>query len=204
MPGSRIVDEENAVTRKRDLRLCGGMAMALGALMLLPGTSQAKGGHSHSRSQARAAATQDPVAQTLAAGTTSSNAGTSSRSSHPKAGGTTATAPAQRAAPAPSSVIGTPAQRQQPLAPLSSPVTTTTLTAGGSSRTDSATPSSTSPSESAQSIAGGGGKTLQSCIDFWDPQTHMSKAEWKGACSRSQHRLENLNVQSIGLRPPGR
>jgi len=190
------------VTRKRDLRLCGGMAMALGALMLLPGTSQAKGGHSHSRSQARAAATQDPVAQTLAAGT-ASNAGTSSSSSRPKGGGS-APAPTTPPAPAPSSVIGTPAQRQQPLAPLSSPVTTTTLTAGGSSRTDSATPSSTSPSESAQSIAGGGGKTLQSCIDFWDPQTHMSKAEWKGACSRSQHRLENLNVQSIGLRPPGR
>jgi hypothetical protein len=90
------------------------------------------------------------------------------------------------------------------IAPLSEPVTTstTTLTAGGSARTDSATPSSSSPTEAAPSIAGGGGRSLEACVSFWDPQTHMSKAEWKGACARSMHRLENLNVESIA--PPKR
>jgi hypothetical protein len=29
----------------------------------------------------------------------------------------------------------------------------------------------------------------------------MSKTEWKEACARSLHRLENLKVESIGLPP---
>ena len=87
--------------------------------------------------------------------------------------------------PAPTAVIGAPAPRLPPIAPLSPPDTTptTTLTTGGSARTDS-TP-------------GGGGKTLQDCVSFWDAQTHMSKTEWKEACGRSVHRLENLKVESI-------
>jgi len=31
----------------------------------------------------------------------------------------------------------------------------------------------------------------------------MSKSEWKSACSRSQHRLENLKVESIGVGSTG-
>jgi hypothetical protein len=86
-------------------------------------------------------------------------------------------------------VIGAPAPQLPPIAPLSPPDTipTTTLTTGGSARTDSA--------------PGGGGKTLQDCLAFWDAQTHMSKTEWKEACARSLHRLENLKVESIGLPP---
>jgi hypothetical protein len=80
----------------------------------------------------------------------------------------------------------------------------TTPTAGGTSRTDSASPSSTSPTEAAPTIPGGGGRSLQSCIGFWDPQTHMSKSEWKSACSRSLHRLENLKVENMGIVAPAR
>jgi hypothetical protein len=101
--------------------------------------------------------------------------------------------------PAPVSAIGAPAAQVTTIAPLSPPVTTTVLTAGGTARTASADPSSTSPTEAAPSIAGGGGKTLQDCMGFWELATHMTKAEWKGACLRSQNRLEKLNLDVIGL-----
>jgi hypothetical protein len=94
--------------------------------------------------------------------------------------------------PPPTSAIAAPADQVPTIAPLSPAVTTTTLTAGGTARTDSSSPSSTSPTEAAPSIAGGGGKTLQDCMGFWDQATHMTKAEWKAACLRSQHRLDGV------------
>src|SRR5205814_2012777 len=109
------------------------------------------------------------------------------------------TAPPPAPTPVPTSAIGAPAAQVPAVAPLSPPVTITVLTAGGTARTDSASPSSTSPTEAAPSIAGGGGKTLQDCMGFWELATHMTKAEWKGACLRSQNRLENLNLDAIGL-----
>jgi hypothetical protein len=42
-----------------------------------------------------------------------------------------------------------------------------------------------SPSESAASKPGGGGKSLADCMGFWDAATHMSKVEWRAACKRS-------------------
>jgi hypothetical protein len=45
--------------------------------------------------------------------------------------------------------------------------------------------SGSSPSETAPSAPGGGGKTLADCMGFWDRGTHMTKAEWKAACVRS-------------------
>jgi hypothetical protein len=42
-----------------------------------------------------------------------------------------------------------------------------------------------SPSESAPSKPGGGGKSLQDCMGFWDRDTHMTKAEWRVACKRT-------------------
>jgi hypothetical protein len=59
--------------------------------------------------------------------------------------------------------------------------------------------SSTSPTEAAPSVAGGGGKSLQDCIAYWDRATHMSKAEWKTACSRSQHRIESVTLENTGF-----
>ena len=55
----------------------------------------------------------------------------------------------------------------QGVAPLSPPVTITVLTAGGTARTDSASPSSTSPTEAAPSIAG-------SCVATSAPSVPVS------------------------------
>jgi hypothetical protein len=64
---------------------------------------------------------------------------------------------------------------------------------GGPARTDltaSSAASSASPSESAPSVPGGGGDTLQACMGFWDRGTHMSKVEWRAACTRTLNRLD--------------
>ena len=90
----------------------------------------------------------------------------------------------------------------QALAPLSPPVTPTTLTAGGAARTNSPSASSTSPTEAASGLAGGGGKSLADCMGFWDRGTHMTKAEWRASCARSLNRLANLKPETLGLAPP--
>jgi hypothetical protein len=90
------------------------------------------------------------------------------------------------------------------IAPLPPQVATTPLT-GGSVRGDrlpTPTGPSDSPSQSAQSTAGGGGRTLQDCMGFWDRGTHMTKSEWRAACQRSIHRLDNLNVENLTLGQP--
>ena len=89
----------------------------------------------------------------------------------------------------PASAIAAPQTPVPAIAPLSQQITPQTLTAGGAARTDSASPSSSSPTEAAPSIAGGGGKSLADCLGFWEPATHMSKSEWRAACQRSQNRL---------------
>jgi hypothetical protein len=107
-------------------------------------------------------------------------------------------------APTPPSAIGPPMTTLAPLSPLSPQLTTIPLT-GGSVRTDklqSPSPLSTSPSESVQSTAGGGGRTLEDCIKFWDRGTHMTKSEWRAACQRSQHRLDNLEIDKLTLGVP--
>ena len=85
-----------------------------------------------------------------------------------------------------------------------SAVYTTPLT-GGTVRTDklaSPTALSASPSESAQSTAGGGGWGLKDCMAYWDRDTHMSKSEWRGACQRSAQRLDNLRIDDLTLGLP--
>ena len=96
-------------------------------------------------------------------------------------------------AAAPTPAIAAPAGQVQVIAPFSAPVTLPILTAGGAARVDSASPASTSPSEATPSIAGGGGLTLSDCMQFWDAATHMTKAEWKAACTRSMHRLDEVS-----------
>jgi hypothetical protein len=91
------------------------------------------------------------------------------------------------------SAIAAPVDQVPAVAPLSPPTTTTILTAGGAARVDSSSPSSTSPSEATPSIAGGGGSSITDCMGFWEPATHMSKAEWKAACVRSMHRLDDAS-----------
>ena len=114
----------------------------------------------------------------------------------------TATQPTTTTPPA--SLVGTPMTSAPPIAPLSPQLTTTPLS-GGTVRNDklpSPSALSTSPSESTQSTAGGGGWGLKECMRFWDRGTHMSKSEWRGACQRSAHRLDNLKIDDLTLGLP--
>jgi hypothetical protein len=109
--------------------------------------------------------------------------------------------PPSAPAAAPTAAISAPADQVTAVAPLSSPVTTTILTAGGAVRVDSSSPTSTSPTEAAPSIAGGGGVSLTDCMGFWDAATHMTKAEWKAACVRSLHRLDEVSRELATTTP---
>src|SRR5215467_15895362 len=125
-----------------------------------------------------------------------------SKPAAPKLSAPAATAPTP--APTPPSAIGAPVSSAPKIAPLSPQITTTPLT-GGSVRNDllpTPTGPSDSPSQSAQSTAGGGGRTLQDCMGFWDRGTHMTKSEWRAACQRSIHRLDNLKVENLTLGQP--
>ena len=86
----------------------------------------------------------------------------------------------------PMSMIGTPAPQAQPIAPLS-PQLQTQFSSGGSTGASNLalSPGSGSPSETAPSAPGGGGKSLSDCMGFWDRETHMTKAEWRAACMRT-------------------
>jgi hypothetical protein len=93
----------------------------------------------------------------------------------------------------PPSAIGAPAPQLMSMAPPSPVPDTPVLSGGGPVRADtvpSATPTSTSPSEAAASTPGGGGETLEACMGFWDRGTHMTKGEWRAACTRTLNRLD--------------
>jgi hypothetical protein len=88
----------------------------------------------------------------------------------------------------PPSAIAAPTPELTPIAPLSSQLQTQFLTGGGVQPNLALSPGGgtlASPSQSAPSAPGGGGKSLADCMGFWDRQTHMSKAEWKAACVRT-------------------
>jgi hypothetical protein len=101
-------------------------------------------------------------------------------------------------APLPASAIGAPAPQATAIAPLSPPPATVILGGGGPvlpgaaapSTASSSTPTSASPSESAPSAPGGGGDTLEACMGFWDSGTHMTKTEWRAACTRTLNRID--------------
>jgi hypothetical protein len=120
-----------------------------------------------------------------------------------KPGGTqpSTTAPVQIVEPVPQvqstvmppSALQPAAPMAAAIAPLSPPPAQDVLSGGGSSRTDlfaSPTAASTSSSEAAPSLPGGGGETLQDCMRFWDRGTHMTKVEWRAACTRTLNRLD--------------
>ncbi len=94
----------------------------------------------------------------------------------------------------PPSAIGTPMERVPDIAPLSPQLPEQFATGGTTTSTLALSPgaSSGSPSESAPSAPGGGGKSLQACMGFWDRATHMTKAEWKGACLRTMEEFPDV------------
>src|SRR5262249_31052258 len=59
-----------------------------------------------------------------------------------------------------------------PIAPLSSQTQTQFNTNSSRASNLALSSDSPSPSQSAPSSPGGGGKTLQDCINFWEPTTH--------------------------------
>ena len=83
-----------------------------------------------------------------------------------------------------------------PLSPMSPPLPSQFATGGGSSPNLALSPGtssgSASPSKSAPSKMGGGGKTLADCMGFWDAATHMSKVEWRAACKRSMKEFPSV------------
>ena len=88
----------------------------------------------------------------------------------------------------PQSEIAAPTPELVPIAPLSPQLQTQFSTGGVAQPNLALSPgvtSSASPSESAPSAPGGGGKSLADCMGFWDRETHMTKAEWKAACVRT-------------------
>ena len=100
--------------------------------------------------------------------------------------GTIPTPPPQGVAPP--SAIAAPAPEPDPIAPLSPQLQTQFSTGGVVQPNMALSPgvsSSASPSESAPSAPGGGGKSLADCMGFWDRETHMTKTEWKAACMRT-------------------
>jgi hypothetical protein len=91
-------------------------------------------------------------------------------------------------APTPPPEIAAPAPELAPIAPLSPQLDTQFSTGGVVQPNMALSPggsSSASPSESAPSAPGGGGKSLADCMGFWDRETHMTKTEWKAACVRT-------------------
>ncbi len=44
----------------------------------------------------------------------------------------------------------------------------------------------------AADLPGGGGKSLQDCMGFWDRATHMTKAEWKATCLRTMQEYPSV------------
>ena len=112
---------------------------------------------------------------------------------------TSSPTPTPTESPTPPSAIAEPITPLSPVAPLS-PQLSTQFSSGGS-----AVPSNLalSPGSSTSSAPtpGGGGETLQDCMSFWDSETHMTKAEWRAACTRTQHRLEALSADSFQVSP---
>ena len=86
----------------------------------------------------------------------------------------------------PPSAIAAPSAELPPIPPLSPQLPTQFSTGGVVQPNMALSPGvSASPSESAPSAPGGGGKSLADCMGFWDRETHMTKAEWKAACVRT-------------------
>jgi hypothetical protein len=78
------------------------------------------------------------------------------------------------------------------VAPLSPQLPTQFATGGAAQSNLALSPgASGSSSQSTASAPGGGGKTLQDCMGFWEAATHMTKAEWKAACLRTTNRINS-------------
>jgi hypothetical protein len=102
--------------------------------------------------------------------------------------------PAPVIAATPPSAMGDPLPELAPIEPLSPQLPEQFATSSVAQPNLALTPGTSpgSPSETAPSSPGGGGKTLADCMGFWDRETHMTKAEWKSACVRSMQEYPSV------------
>ena len=184
------------------------------ALALMAGTAQARGGGGHGGGMGHAAVPQahapapsalvtamprtfatpaaanaaQPARPSINTGTANTPATASSLAQTINSSTVTdAAPPAPVIAATPPSAIGDPMPQLTPIAPLSPQLPEQFATSSIVQPNLALTPGTSggSPSETAPSAPGGGGKTLADCMGFWDRGTHMTKAEWKAACVRS-------------------
>jgi hypothetical protein len=91
----------------------------------------------------------------------------------------------------PASAIAPPSGQVQGVTPLSPQQPSNVQSGGGTPKQGgSLALSPGSPSETAPSTPGGGGKSLSDCMGFWEPATHMTKREWRAACQRTLGRIQ--------------
>lgn len=174
------------------------------AFAALPPTAGARGGHGGTvgrmgmaRSHALVPRALAPLASTPGGKQTGSTQPSQSQEAAAAATAAAASAPQSAISPAtalPPSALAAPAAQAPAIAPLSPGPGEIIESSGGSPvRTDtvpSSSATSASPSESAPSTPGGGGDTMAACMGFWDAGTHMTKAEWRSACTRTLNRID--------------
>jgi len=145
----------------------------------------------------RRAIADRPLPTHSPAGATATNDGTSkvtTSSPLPISGGGTSPSPPPPETVTPPPAIAAPLPELVPIPPLSPQLPTQFATGGVTQPSLALSPggSSSSPSESAPSAPGGGGKTLTDCMGFWDRETHMTKVEWKAACLRTMQEYPSV------------
>src|SRR5689334_20269315 len=167
-------------------RFCFAVLMAA-AISLIAAAAEARGGGgSHSGGGARAGSAMGSGAMSLTIpsarapqsgvlGAAASGPPSSSSSGDILSVSPPQPPPSAAASPSPPSQIGQPAPQAAAIAPLSPQLQTQFATGGTTNSNLALSPGSSS--ESAPSTPGGGGKTLQACMNFWEPATHMSKTE---------------------------
>ena len=174
------------------------------ALSFIAGVAEARsGGGGHSLGAARLNPTLRPGTMSLAMppaqaprSSATPGAAASGLPSSSSVGTTLSVAPPQpppngSVAPAAPSQIAQPVPQVPAIAPLS-PQLETQFATGGTTNGNLALSPGGSPTDSSPSTPGGGGKTLQACMGFWEPATHMSKTEWRAACERTMEDYPSL------------
>src|SRR5262249_38081274 len=174
------------------------LSIVLGPPALARGGSHGASIRSSASLSSRAPAAISAASPSASSGSIASNgaSGGTTNSRGGGGGGGSATPPQTAPTAAPASQIAVPMPQQPAIAPLSPQLPAQVATA---TSTPSNAGGSPSPSETAPSAPGGGGQGVQACMRFWDARTHMSKAEWRAACTRIETRLANLKESNLSL-----
>jgi hypothetical protein len=166
------------------------LAVASLALAVAVTAADARGGRSHGR-RIKATVLSNPSSTPAA---TTSVPSQSAQPADPPAQSTVSlrnvgviAVPPPPPPPTPAAQIAAPPAQLLPIAPLS--IATTTA----DSTVPTALPTGGSSGVPLPGTPGGGREGLAACMEFWDSETHMTKAEWKASCERSAHRLDTIS-----------